>query len=135
MQNIDLPKPEDRCIECVYVAGKYSDDSIFKIIGDNVRLGIRTATRLLLMGYSPYCPFLDYQFLLLLHEGETITLEMYHRLGMNWLRRSEAILMLPNWESSVGATKERKEALMLDIPVFNSINELNKYVRENSIKL
>jgi len=37
----------------VYVAGKYNDKNIISIL-DNIRLGIRTCTELLLKGYAHF---------------------------------------------------------------------------------
>lgn len=40
------------------------------------------------------------------------------------MRRCDAVLMVAGWESSVGATNERDEALRLGMPVFNSLAEM-----------
>ena len=43
---------------------------------------------------------------------------------LEFLRRSDAVLMLPGWEKSEGSCQERLEALADIIPVYFSIEEL-----------
>jgi hypothetical protein len=47
----------------VYVAGAYSADNILDIF-QNMRIGINTATRLFANGFSPFCPWIDYHYLM-----------------------------------------------------------------------
>jgi len=109
----------------VYVAGKYDDDNIISVL-DNMRLGIRTCTELLLKGYAPFCPFLDYQFSLALREGERIKKETYYQYSLMWLEVSDCVLALPNFIHSGGALREIDKAIKLNIQVYYSIGELER---------
>ncbi len=44
------------------------------------------------------------------------------------MRRADAVLLVPGWYSSVGATAERKEALRIGLPVFESVAELRAWL-------
>ena len=110
----------------VYVAGKYNDKNIISIL-DNIRLGIRTCTELLLKGFAPFCPWLDYQFSLVLREGEHIEKEIYHKYSLSWLEVSDCILVLSNYKKSRGALREIEKAKELNIPIFYSIDKLEDF--------
>ena len=109
----------------VYVAGKYDDTNVISVL-ENMRLGMCTCTELLLAGYAPFCPWLDYQFVLMLQNGEKISKEIYHDYSMQWLEVSDCVLTLPNYINSNGALKEIKRAQELGIPVYYSKYELIK---------
>ena len=51
----------------MYVAGAYSSDNVLGVL-DNMRRGMRMSTEIFLAGFSPFCPWLDYQFQLMLLE-------------------------------------------------------------------
>jgi len=107
----------------VYVAGKYDDKDIISIL-NNMRLGIRTCTELLLKGFAPFCPWLDYHFALMLRDNEKLDRESYLKYSMTWLGVSDCVLTLPNWEKSVGALDEIEKAKKLGIRVYHKINEI-----------
>lgn len=44
------------------------------------------------------------------------------------MRRCDAVLMMPRWESSAGATKERHEALANGIPVLETMHDLRAWI-------
>jgi hypothetical protein len=48
--------------------------------------------------------------------------------GLELLRRSDAVFMLKTWKKSVGAKREREEALELEIPVFSRFEYLQKWL-------
>jgi len=109
----------------VYVAGKYDDNNVISVL-NNMRLGMRTCTELILKGYAPFCPWLDYQYTLMLREGEKISREMYHKYSLSWLDVSDCVLALPNYKDSGGALNEIIRAEYLKIPVYYSIEELER---------
>jgi|SRR5947208_16190888 len=116
----------------VYVAGLYSRTPDGKVAGiidalHNMQVGMRVATELLIAGHVPFCPWLDYQFFLMLREGETIPMDAIKAYSMEWLKVSEAILMLPGWEGSGGAKAELEEAQRLGLPVFYTKEEVLQY--------
>ena len=107
----------------VYLAGPYSSDNILKGL-ENIRTGQRMATKLLLHGLSPFCPWLDHQLFLQLREGETISLETIQAHSMAWLRASDAVLVLKGFEASRGTLAEIAVAYERDIPVFYNLTDL-----------
>lgn len=112
----------------VYVAGAYSADNILDIF-NNMRKGMRLGLEVLLAGYAPFVPWFDYHFQLMLRETETIPLSTYYEYSLAWLRVSNAVLVVPNSENSIGTQNEIKEAVHLGIPIFYSLDELNKSIR------
>lgn len=108
----------------VYVAGSYNADNIVSAL-DNMRRGMRAATEVLMAGYAPYVPWFDYHFQLMLRDDEKLTIEDYYRYCIEWLKVSEAVLVLPNSEKSKGTQEEIRIAGEMKIPIFYSLEELN----------
>ena len=117
-------------IKRVYIAGAYSADNVLKVL-DNMRIGMRMGLRVLQEGYAPFVPWFDYHFSLMLREEETISIDDYYRYSMRWLEVSDAVLVLPNSENSKGTKTEIKRANELRIPVFDSIENMNRYSKES----
>jgi hypothetical protein len=109
----------------VYVAGPYSADNVISVF-DNIRRGIRTSTEVFLAGYSPFCPWLDFLFEIVLRGEEKLVVEDYYRYCLDWLDVAEAILVLPGWEKSKGTLLEIARAKELGIPIYYSLQELNE---------
>jgi len=107
----------------IYVAGSMSNPNPLKFL-ENLRRGIRVSAELVLLNYHPFSPFIDFQFFLALRNDEKITIEMIQAYSMAWLEVSEAVLVLPGWESSKGTVAEVARAQELGIPVYYSMEEL-----------
>lgn len=106
-------------INKVYVAGSYSADNVIQVL-KNIREGIKMSAKLLKLGYSPFCPFLDHQFLFY----EDITIEQMYKYSIDFLEVCDVMYVLPNSEQSKGTQKEILIANKLKIPVVYSIKEL-----------
>jgi len=110
----------------IYVAGAFNAGNVLDVLA-NMRRGMRQAVEVLLAGYSPFCPWLDYHFALMLKEGENLTIENFYNYSMAWLEVSDAILViLEGAEESVGTQGEIKKAKELGIPICYSLGELNE---------
>ena len=110
-----------KSLKRIYVAGPYSDSDIIQIL-TNMRNGIRMCIEVLKRGFSPFCPWLDYLFSLMLYPGEQLTVNDYYQYSMAWLEASDAMLVLPEYENSKGTKAEIARAKELCIPVYYNID-------------
>ena len=117
----------------VYIAGAMSDPDCIEFLM-NLNRGIRASKDLLLMGYAPYSPFIDFQFFLALIGDEYITGEMIKNYSLAWLEVSDAILVLPNHHTSKGTQAEITRAKELGIPIYYSLEELKRAETINECK-
>ena len=76
----------------IYVAGPYSADNVMDVIR-NIRNGVHAATILFRAGYSPFCPWLDYHFVLM-DFGDKLTIDDFYRYSIDWLSVSDALFVL-----------------------------------------
>ncbi|RLJ04023.1 MAG: hypothetical protein DRP08_02570 [Candidatus Aenigmatarchaeota archaeon] len=109
----------------IYIAGAYSADNVITVL-NNMRKGMRLATKVLLLGYAPFCPWLDFHFQLMLRENETLSVDDYYRYSIAWLTVSDAVLLVKGWQNSTGTRREKKIAAKLRIPILYNIEELGK---------
>ena len=112
-------------VKRVYVAGPYSADNVISVL-NNMREGMRLSTKVLLAGYAPFCPWIDHHFCLMLRNDEELTVEDYYKYSMAWLDVSDAVLLLPGWETSTGTLAEIERAKELNIPVYYDFEELQE---------
>ena len=110
---------------CVYVAGAYSANNVTTIL-NNMRVGMRAGTEVFLSGYAAFTPWLDFHYQLMLRDNENLEVKDYYEYSLSWLRKSDAILVLPNSENSVGTQKEIEVAKELKIPIFYNLEDLKK---------
>jgi len=101
---------------CVYVAGKYSANSVLGVF-ENMRLGMQMSAKLLHLGYAVYSPWMDYHFNLMSPEGEMCTLEMLYENGLAWLEVSDILFVMLDSKDSVGVQQEIAFANAHGIPV------------------
>lgn len=115
----------------VYVAGAYNAGDVIGVL-DNMRRGMRASTEVMLAGFAPFCPWMDYHYKLMLREGEDVTLQDFYDYSMAWLEASDFVLVLPNSEHSKGVNAEIARAKELGIPVFQTVEELRSFHFGNS---
>ena len=113
----------------IYLAGAYSGNNVLGTL-NNIRKGIRLATEVLLAGFSPFVPWFDFHFQLMLRENEHLTLEQYYNYCLEWLKVSDAILLVPGWEDSKGTKEEINLARKLNIPIYYKLMDL---IKENKV--
>ena len=106
-------------MKLIYIAGKLNDTAVEYI--KNLHNMIRTANYVRKLGFSVYIPCLD--ILSGLVEGD-MEYHDYFSNNMPWLAQADAILVLPNWETSIGTKTEIEYAEKLNIPVYYSIPAL-----------
>ena len=103
----------------IYVAGKYSADNVIDVL-HNIREGIKISAKLIKMGYSPFCPWLDHQFSFY----EDISVEEYYKYSIDFLKVCDAMLVLPHSENSKGTQKEIIIAENMGMPIYYSLEEI-----------
>ena len=105
----------------VYIAGKYDGPNVIEVLR-NIRNGIAEAAELMGLGFAPYCPFIDFQ--IGLANDTPIPKKTYQDVSMAFVSACDAMLMLPGWEESAGAMREKALAESMGIPIYYSISEL-----------
>lgn len=108
----------------IYVAGPYSCEGRCQPLGvdlNYMREGIKVAAELIKMNHSPFCPWLDYLFQFV---RDDLTRDDYYRYSLDWLRVSDAMLVIAQREESHGVKMEIDEARRLNIPIYYTINEI-----------
>jgi hypothetical protein len=113
----------------VYIAGKYSADNVLDVL-DNIRIGTRMGTVLLMKGFAPFCPWLDHQFQFMLQGDEKLVVEDYYEYSLAWLEVSQVMLVLPGFENSKGTAKEIERAKELFIPICYNMDQLDKWNKD-----
>ena len=103
----------------VYVAGRYNGKDVIEIL-HNMRVGIDLGVKIMEIGYAPYIPWLDFQIGL----RADFDVQTYKDCSMEWVRFSDAVLLVPDQERSSGVLAEIEMARVLNIPVFETIDEL-----------
>lgn len=107
----------------VYVAGAYSADNVIAVL-ENMRVGLRASKEVLLAGFAPFAPWLDYHFSLMLEDGESLTVEDYYRYSLAWLEASDCMVIVSGFGTSKGVLAEKIFAEEHGIPVYDSLEEL-----------
>ena len=112
-------------MKMIYIAGAYSGETL--TLAANIRKGRRVAADLALKGfYAFYCPWLDLELAVL----EDLPMEAFQQNGLEHLRRSDCVLLVPGWEESRGTKRELELAHELGLPVFQAMWELEKWMVE-----
>lgn len=109
----------------IYIAGPYSADNVMDVLR-NIREGIDASYQILKAGFAPFCPWLDYHYVLADKENK-LTLEDFYNYSLAWLKVSDAILFIEDWRNSKGCLTEKLFAQKNGIPDFYSIESLIEY--------
>lgn len=96
----------------------------------NQRKMIRFGLDVLQAGFDPFVPAFDHLFWMVMDDGEFITEQNIKRYSKAWLAVCDALILTPNWQKSPGTIAEIKFAEERGIPVFKSLDELIKAVKE-----
>ena len=115
----------------VYIAGAYSDTNVLGVLR-NIGRGQDIATQVFKLGFAPFAPWLDKEFVINGWRYE-FAVDSFYKYSIEWLKVSDCMLVVPNvpnmknWEDSYGTKKEIEVALSLQIPVFYSITQMCKH--------
>ena len=106
----------------VYVAGPYSADNVLEVLR-NIGRGEDMATYLFSVGFAPFTPWHDKDFVIRSFETD-FSVQDFYDYSMAWLEVSDAVLLVGDWEKSKGTLAEIVRAKELNIPVFDGLRGL-----------
>ena len=99
-------------MKVVYIAGKYRAPTPWGV-EQNIQAAREVASKVVAAGYMPLCPHTNTAHM------EGLADDAFFLAGtLELLRRCDAVLLVPGWETSAGARAEVMEANRLGLPVF-----------------
>lgn len=107
--------------KAIYIAGKISGPAVEYV--KNLHNMFVIAEEVRKAGFSVFVPGLDCLMGLMFGYYKY---DDYFNNSQPWLRRSDAVFVSPNWETSDGTKKEIEFAKVLGIPVYYSLEEMKK---------
>jgi len=114
----------------VYAAGPYSADNVIDVL-KNIGMGEWHAAQLFKLGFAPFAPWHDKDFVIKLFD-QKLTVEQFYKYSMAWLEVSDCLFLIPGWEDSKGTLAEIKRANELNLPIFDDYKELINF-KEKSV--
>ena len=116
----------------VYMAGPYSANNVIDVLR-NIGKGEAMAARLFKLGFAPFCPCHDKDFVIK-NFNENFNVQQFYDYSISWLKVSEAVYLGEGWKNSKGTLEEIETAKKLGIPIFENIEELIAW-RDNGYTL
>ena len=116
----------------VYIAGPYSADNVMDVL-HNIRLGIDMSYKVFCEGMAPFCPWLDFHYVLRDWQ-HNLGIDDFYKYSLAWLEVSDAVLVIGNWQLSAGTRNEVAYALKHEIPVFYELANLIKWKEKENGK-
>ena len=110
----------------VYVAGKLNDTAAAHV--HHLHKMVVWAERLRKAGFATYVPCLSILQGIIFGTWEY---EDYFSCSQPWLACSQAVFLVPGWQTSKGVKREIELAEKLEIPIFTEISELRKWAKNN----
>ena len=111
-------------MKVIYIAGPYTANTNWQT-QENINLAMKYGRFIAEIGAMP----------LISHSNTPLVFadlkcpQFWYDGTMELLRRCDAILLIPGWESSKGALAEREEAIKLSIPVFYRVPDVDSWMR------
>lgn len=126
-------------IKRIYVAGPlrpkgYNSQSLWIDYLLNVRNMVRNTNAIIKAGFIPFCPGIDLMYILASDDNYRPREDTIMRLSREWLEVCDALILTTGWQKSSGTLKEIEFAKKHGIPVFESIEDLKKYMKDNNLK-
>ncbi len=115
----------------VYIAGPYTPaDGREETRLANIRLASETAQLVLRLGHTPLCPHT-----MTAGWEDTCSYDDFLRMDLEWLRACDAIVLLPGWRTSRGASLEYEEARKEGLVIWDLQRETEGSVEVNRVLL
>jgi hypothetical protein len=111
-------------MKIVYVAGKFAganDWERYKNVRRAEHLGFAVAEA----GAMPLIPHMNTA-----HFHGTLTDEFWYEGTLELLKRCDAMVLVPGWEDSRGTAEELKWARVVEMPIFERIDELKAWLKK-----
>jgi hypothetical protein len=99
----------------VYVAGPIQGNSGLLQSLANLEHGQKVTAQLFQLGFSPFPVFCDATFIQKVRPVPPI--QDVYNYSLEWLKRSDAMYVLPGWEHSTGCKAEMREAEKAGVPI------------------
>lgn len=106
----------------VYVAGRYSANNVIDVLR-NIGHGRKVCAELFSMGFAPFCPWHDADFIIQ-KPSESFDLKLFYAYSISWLSVSDVMLVISGQADSVGVQNEIQYCQDHGIPIVYSIEEL-----------
>lgn len=103
----------------IYISGPYRGDCENEVF-EHIAQARSIAVKLWDMGYAVICPHTNSFFM-----GSRLGDSRFLEGDLEILRRCDSVIMVGDWEKSVGARWERNLALKLNIPIYYSLSEIS----------
>lgn len=100
-------------MKVAYVAGPYRDPRGHFYVSQNIERARGVAVKLWGMGFAVICPHSNCA-----HFDGAAPDSVWLEGGLELLRRSDLVVLTPDWEKSSGTLAEVELARSLDIPIF-----------------
>jgi hypothetical protein len=110
-------------LKVIYIAGPFRAAHAWAI-EQNIRVAEEAALYVWRLGAACLCPHTNTRFF----QGAAAD-HVWLDGDLEMLRRCDAVLMVGQWQTSVGANREREVALSSHIPVFTRIIDLASWLQ------
>src|SRR6266481_6218216 len=112
-------------MKVVYIVGPYRASCEYEVL-QNIRLAEELAVSVWRAGAACICPHKNTAFF-----GGAAEDAVWLKGDLEILRRCDAALCVKGWEKSIGATGEVELAKSENIPIFESLAELKRWLDES----
>lgn len=113
-------------MKVVYVAGKFTAPDTWQRVR-HVRKAEELGFAVAEAGAMPLIPHANTT-----NFDGTLSVEFWYEGTLELLRRCDAMILVPGWEGSRGVAAEIAEAKNLMLPIFERMEELKIWLKENT---
>ena len=109
-------------MKVVYIAGPFRAATSWGI-EQNVRAAEAVALEVAKLGAMPMCPHKNTQ-----HFHGLLTAQFWIDGTLELMRRCDAVMLVGDWRSSSGTMGEMDEAARIKIPIFEKLEQLERWL-------